>query len=110
MINAINGWTKESMISAVTLGNKGFVSLNSNTRQPAYYGSNNNKCTLGVFIPSYAYSTGLEGHSIAQLPELANLMPLPLKALEELQFMHDICGYGIDPRIECVKWIMENVA
>jgi hypothetical protein len=114
MYQALNGWTKKQIILAIKTGNKGTVSLKyqdfqSQAQGCAYRGFDGNKCIVGCFIPDSLYDPSMEGTTIEQLSILHDCMPLPIKALEELQYMHDITSWQDDPRPEAIQRVQNNL-
>ena len=112
---ALNGWTKGSILEAIAKGNLGARSIAG--IRCAYRGDGGNKCAIGVFIPDEVYSEDCEQQTVdyllEQYPGLRAYMPLEVDALLSLQAIHDHAVMGskeLDPRPVLLDWIKKNVA
>lgn len=111
-----NGWTKETMIRAISEGNKGRQSTSDKALDCAcaYRGDGNNKCAIGCFIPDELYIADMDDSGnvenlLEEFPDLKEHMPLPTYKLTSLQDIHDLTPPNKDPRPSLIKWIKENV-
>jgi len=111
---ALNGWTKETILLAIAKGNLGVRSIADS--RCAYRGGGGNKCAVGVFIPDEVYSKDCECQTIdyllEQYPGLHSYMPLEVDALLSLQAIHDHAVVGskeLDPRPVLLDWVKKNV-
>jgi hypothetical protein len=113
---ALNGWTKQTIWLAIAKGNLGeqSISLTGGPNACAYRGDGGNKCSIGVFIPDDVYDPCCEGASVKEVledyPGLTAYMPLPVRALTQLQDVHDSCDPHLDPRIRLLIWVEDHVA
>lgn len=115
MFETINGFTKARIVDMIINGNKGYPS-NAGRTDPNcnYRGVGDNKCAVGCFIPDNLYNANMEGYGIGNLlikfPDLNRVMPLPFRALEQLQATHDkYSGTELDPRPDLINWIDKNI-
>lgn len=87
----LNGWTKETILQKIKTG---FKSRSVDNHGNCLYRNGENKCAVGLFIPDSKYEEStMEGLSVEYLliknPDIEGDMPLPLKALREMQTIHD---------------------
>lgn len=91
---ALNGWTKEEILSMIRDNFSG-VSID-NQGSCMYRGPAGKMCGVGCFIPNELYSENMENKTVEQLmrdhKNLEAVMPLPLGALNSIQEIHD--NYG----------------
>lgn len=109
MFKTINGFTKESMKTAIWAGNNGKRAMNE--RQCLYLSEDNNKCAIGCFIPNGHEAQGsLLGvfNLGVKYEDLDKFMPLNTKGLSVMQTVHDGCYTG-DVRDAICAWIDANV-
>jgi hypothetical protein len=114
---AINGYTKEMMISSILNRMHAEPSINDNvlSGMPNYYAyraPSGNACAVGVFIPDKLYSPELEGTGVwsSAFVELKPFFPLTLPEMLELQVAHDReCLDKEDPRPYLCAWVDQFV-
>jgi hypothetical protein len=115
MFEAINGYTKESIIQKIESDFKGRAG-DINGYGCEYLTKEGRKCAVGLFIPDG--HPGQEcGSDVSGLldkfPDLTDSMPLPILALDRLQYLHDHRLKG-DQTIDrqksiLIDWVEANV-
>lgn len=89
--DAINGWTKETILKHVEENWLGRSADNED--RCLYRGPNGTKCAIGLFIPDKLYNSAMENTSINKLyannEGIKSFMPLEKEAMSLLQTIHD---------------------
>ena len=112
---AINGWTRSSMIGAIWKRNNGKQALSKSLGGCVYHTDDGNSCPVGCFMPEgyplprCRRSEAINATLLADYPELAACMPLELDGLVEMQKIHDLHTGDRDIRGLLTDWILENV-
>lgn len=108
----INGWTKARIIEAIQTKMLDHPSTYGNSCE--YLAEDGNRCAVGVFIPDKHKGQTYFGfvHDLLQtFPDLKEVVPLDLAALQTLQTIHDMAADvdRSDRRPKLIAWIEENV-
>lgn len=106
----INGWTKVKILEHIKKEFKG-KSMFEDGERCAYRGPQSRKCAIGMFIPENLYNVDMEGKSaisVFKFPEIEKVVPLHVKALLQLQIVHD--ESKPDKTLEnMIDWVETNV-
>lgn len=108
----LNGYTKAKIIETIRSKMLDHKSRHESLKYCVYRAHDGNRCAVGVFIPEN-HDAEISSLSVGELLRnytgLLQHMPLEMRALRELQIIHDQTPDNCDPRPNLIKWIEDNV-